>query len=112
MKQGLCYRHWRHSDGRGELIMLHSEVRAGYFGATKTLTKLHIVFYWLGCRHDVELFVHCCAACTIKKGPIGQSQVPMQPYVAGAPTERVGVDILGPLSKTELGNCYMLVTMD
>jgi len=36
----------------------------------------------------------------------------MQDYRVGAPMERVGVDILGPLPVTDSGNRYVLVAMD
>lgn len=36
----------------------------------------------------------------------------MQPYVVGAPFERVAIDVLGPLPRSDLGNRYILAFMD
>ena len=58
-----------------------------------------------------ELFVHCCDACTAKKGPTGCSHAPLQQYQVGATMERDSVDILGPFLTTDNANCYVLVAM-
>ncbi|KAF7654557.1 hypothetical protein LDENG_00068330 [Lucifuga dentata] len=58
------------------------------------------------------MYVHCCDACTAKKGPTRRSHAPLQQYQVGAPMERVGVDILGPFPTTDSGNRYVLVAMD
>ncbi|KAL7841339.1 hypothetical protein SRHO_G00250300 [Serrasalmus rhombeus] len=91
---------------------VHGPVGVGHFGVNKTLRQLRQRFYWPGCRTDVELFVHCCDACTAKKGPTGKSRAPLQPLQSGAPMERVAVDVLGLFPRTEAGNRYVLVAMD
>ena len=39
-------------------------------------------------------------------------RAPLNIYVAGVPMEKVHLDILGPLPKTEAGNVYVLVMVD
>ncbi|KAL7841611.1 hypothetical protein SRHO_G00253020 [Serrasalmus rhombeus] len=125
-REGLLYRRWEdavpdkivwqllvpRSLRRRVLQAVHGPVGVGHFGVNKTLRQLRQRFYWPGCRTDVELFVHCCDACTAKKGPTGKSRAPLQPLQSGAPMERVAVDVLGPFPRTEAGNRYVLVAMD
>ncbi|KAJ8332586.1 hypothetical protein SKAU_G00423750 [Synaphobranchus kaupii] len=122
----LLYRRWQ-APGRGSdilqllvpralrpdvLRLVHGSVGAGHFGNNKTLHRLRGKFHWPGCRHDVELHVHCCDSCTAQKGPSQCSRAPLQQHLVGAPMERVGVDILGPFPVTDSGNRYILVAMD
>jgi len=122
---GLLYQVWR-TPGQGRCWLLvpkdrhqqvlravhGSGVGAGHYGVAKTLNKLHQQFYWAGCKRDTELFVHCCAACTAKKGTTGRSHSSLQKYQVGAPMEWVGVDIHGPFFTTDNGNRYVLVAMN
>ncbi|KAJ8381238.1 hypothetical protein SKAU_G00020160 [Synaphobranchus kaupii] len=94
------------------LRLVHGLVGAGHFGNNKTLHWLRGKFHWPGCRHDVELHVHCCDSCTAQKGPNQRSRAPLQQHLVGAPMERVGVDVLGPFPVTDSGNRYILVAMD
>ncbi|KAJ8341696.1 hypothetical protein SKAU_G00339870 [Synaphobranchus kaupii] len=125
-RDGLLYRRWQ-APGRGSdilqllvpralhpdvLRLVHGSVGAGHFGNNKTLHRLRGKFHWPGCRHDVELHVHCCDSCTAQKGPNQRSQAPLQQHLVGAPMERVGVDVLGPFPVTDSGNRYILVAMD
>ena len=50
-----------------------------------------------------------CAARTLSRN---SNKAPLGEYVVGEPMERVAMDILGPLPKTENGNRYVLVIAD
>lgn len=66
---------------------------------TKTLRRLPRSYYWgLQCR-DVE-------------GPLDQSHAQLQQQPAGAPIERVTVDIMGNFPCSEQGNCHVLAAID
>lgn len=45
-------------------MQLRSALGARQFRVTKTLAKLRHRFKWPGCRRNVEMFLHCCDACT------------------------------------------------
>ena len=94
------------------LHAVHGSVGAGHYGVAKTLNNLSLCFNWPGRRKDTVLFLYCCDSCTARKGLTGRSHAPMQQYQMGAPMERVGVDILGPLPTTDSRNRYILVAMD
>ena len=53
-------------------------------------------------------FMECIAA----KGPKSRSHGQMKQYNAGAPFERVAMDVAGPFPMSKQGNKYVLVVMD
>lgn len=126
LHKGLMYQRWQ-APGQGRdlvqllvphslcpqvLKLVHGSVGAGYYAIAKTLHCLSGWLYWPGCQRDVELHVHCCDICTAQKGPTQCSFALLQQYLVRAPMEQIGVDILGPFTIAELGNQYVLVTMD
>ncbi len=46
-------------------------------GNSKTVQRLRQRFYWLGCRQDAELHIHCCNVCMAQKGPIRHFHAPL-----------------------------------
>lgn len=50
--------------------------------------------------------------CSAKKSPTRRNRALQQLYSVGAPTERVAVDIAGPLPLKHLGNRYTCAVMD
>ncbi|KAJ8351941.1 hypothetical protein SKAU_G00234170 [Synaphobranchus kaupii] len=104
-RDGLLYRRWQ-APGRGSdilqllvprafrpdvLRLVHGSVGVGHFGNNKTLHQLRGKFHWPGCRHDVELHVHCCDSCTAQKGPNQRSRAPLKQHLVGAPMEQTRV---------------------
>ena len=94
------------------LEAMHGAAGSGHFGVTKTLRRLRQSFYWGQCRRDVEDFCRRCDACTARKGPPGRSHAPLQQHTVGAPMERVAVDVVGPLPRSDKGNRYVLSAID
>ena len=94
------------------LRAMHGAAGSGHFGVSKTLGRLRQGFYWGQCRRDVEDFCRCCDPCAARKGPPGCSHAPLQQFHVGAPMERVAVDVVGPLPRSEKGNRYVLSAID
>ncbi|KAF7654945.1 hypothetical protein LDENG_00063000 [Lucifuga dentata] len=94
------------------LKAMHGATGSGHFGVTKTLHRLRQGFYWGQCRRDVEDFCCRCDPCTACKGPMGRSHAPFQQFPVGAPMERVAVDVVGPLPRSDRGNHYVLSAID
>ncbi|CAI5668788.1 unnamed protein product [Oreochromis niloticus] len=90
----------------------HGSTGSGHFGVSKTLRRLRQGYYWGQQRRDVEDFCRSCDACSSHKGPQDQSRAQLQQQPAGAPMERVAVDVMGPFPRTDRGNRYVLVAMD
>jgi hypothetical protein len=52
------------------------------------------------------------AICVHLAGAQPQQRASMHPYNVGAPSERIALDVLGPLPSSELGNKYVLLIAD
>ena len=126
MRDNILCRRWV-KDSNGQVLFLpaipvslrdevmrkvHDDVAAGHFGRQKTLMKLKEAFYWPQRRKTVVAWCKNCMICARRKGPVKRVHGPMQRYGAGAPMERVAVDVLGPLPVTDRGMRYLLVVMD
>lgn len=94
------------------LKLAHDSPTGGHFGVQKTLSRVRKQFYWLDCSRDIERYCLTCAICASRHGPRRKQRSPLQTDVVGSPFERVGIDILGPLPRTERNNQYVLVVMD
>lgn len=91
---------------------IHDSASGGHFGMQKTLDKARLRFYWPGMVTDIKEWCHTCTTCKRYKGPGKRSPAPLQKFSVGAPFERLGVDILGPLPQSNRGNRYLLVITD
>lgn len=122
---GVLYRRWT-EEGRvvkyqlvtpksfREEIMkaLHDSVTGGHLGRFKTTEKIRERFYWPGWQTDVELWCRQCAGCAARKPPAAQPRAPMVVRASGYPLQRIAIDLLGPLPRTERGNKYIVVIAD
>jgi hypothetical protein len=122
---GVLYRRWT-EEGRlvkyqlvtprafREEIMkaLHDSVTGGHLGMFKTSEKLRERFYWPGWQTDVELWCRQCAGCAARKPPAAKPRAPMVIRASGYPLQRIAIDLLGPLPRTESGNKYIIVIAD
>ena len=53
-----------------------------------------------------------CNICNTNKKANRKAKGSLGSYHAGAPMERLHIDILGPLQITKKGNCYILMVVD
>ncbi|XP_060758004.1 uncharacterized protein LOC132868818 [Neoarius graeffei] len=86
----------------------HNPPHSGHLGEAKTLERLRQGYQ----IPDVHLFVKKCQHCNECKaaGPLKRAQ--LQSYQAGAPLDRLHLDILGPFPVSSSGNKYILVIID
>ena len=97
---------------KDQALFLHHDIpSAAHQGIARTKAKLREKFFWVRLPRDVESYVLSCSECNKNKKNKRYGKVPLTEYQAGAPMERVHIDFLGPLPKTERGNehCLMLV---
>ena len=85
---------------------------SGHIGGSKTIEKVRARFHWFGLRNDIELYIQQCLVCQRVKNPVRQNKGEMRNIASGYPLERIGIDIVGPLPKTEQGNAYIVVMID
>lgn len=90
----------------------HSVPWAGHMGFQKTLCRICSRFVWLGVYTDVSQFCRSCNKCQLTSRKAA-AQAHLQPLpIIETPFERIGMDIVGPLEKSSLGNKYTLVICD
>ena len=126
IKDDILVRRWESDDGKEKslkivlperlrptvLAELHNTKTASHLGVNKMLHKVQYRFYWIGLAADVRSWVRKCTVCAQAKHPPKRMRAPLQRYQVGAPLERVGMDVLGPLPETDRGNKYILVVGD
>ncbi|XP_036001790.1 uncharacterized protein LOC118565513 [Fundulus heteroclitus] len=91
---------------------MHEGQVGGHFGVERTVARLQTRYFWYRMREDVAVWCGTCTSCASKARPLKTPQAPMGTVRVGAPMERVALDIMGPLNKTERNNRYVLVIQD
>jgi len=81
-------------------------ITGGHSGITRTISKIKRYYYWRGMTKHISKYIKSCEIC--KKAKINKH---IKPTTIITPTpakafERVIVDTVGPLPKTERGNEY------
>lgn len=124
-RDGIWYYKWNESKdsiwkiivppaGQAEILREHhDDPMAGHFGIEKTLKRLRkSPYFWPKLRATVEKWCRECQLCARTKHVNLKARAPMKTVGAGSTLERVGIDILGPLTETENGNRFILVVGD
>ena len=94
------------------LRLCHDSLFAGHMGVRRTLDRVRRGFYWYGIQRDVKLHVRACPTCAATKMPYRKYRAAMANFRVGAPLDRLGIDIMGPLPTTTRGNRYLFVICD
>ena len=98
---------------RDEVLRQCHDVRlAGHLGQTKTIEIAKKSFFWYNMSTDCKNYVASCAACSVHKKPRVWPRAGLRKYHAGAPMERIHIDILGPFTASAAGNVYILMIVD
>ncbi|MCW4335780.1 MAG: RNase H-like domain-containing protein [Candidatus Thiodiazotropha endolucinida] len=90
----------------------HDLPSAGHQGVARTKERVKEKFTWFGLSTFVSQYVAGCEVCNKCKKSDRKGRCPLTEYQAGAPMERVHLDFLGPLPKTQNGNEYILMMVD
>lgn len=111
--------------GRNKLVVVPKNIRdevlyechdsplsGAHLGFSKTFSKIKSRFYWENMLKDTKRYVKTCLDCQTRKSPKVAPSGLLQPIPVGMPFERLGIDVLGPFTKTDRGNVYIIVTMD
>ena len=124
MKGELLFYQWEEVGGQKLLFMVpvslreevlrscHDVKSSGHLGQKKTLARLKMFFLWHGMSKHCQQYVMTCAVCSISKKASVKQKAPLGSYHAGAPMQRIHIDILGPLQESSLGNKYILMMVD
>ena len=93
------------------LELAHYSAAGGHCGVQKTIDEFKQRFYWNHLAKDVHDWCMKCPNCNRNK-TTKSNRASMQPIYTGEPFEPVAMDIIGPLPRTERGNCYILTVVD
>lgn len=126
LQQGVLYNSWEMVGAQRQTLLLlvpasmqqdvlqacHDPPHSGHLGEAKTLERLHQNYHWHGMGEDIRLFIKICQHCNAckVKGPAKQAK--LQGYQAGAPLDRLHLDIFCPFPTSSSGNKYILVIID
>ncbi|CAG2196726.1 unnamed protein product [Mytilus edulis] len=94
------------------LRMLHNDPGSGHLGVARTLARTKSRVYWPDITRDVNLWCKMCLVCQSRKRPARKARGGLGQYAVGAPMERIGMDLLGPLPQSRQGNKYILIVSD
>ena len=94
------------------LFWAHAHPSAAHRGVTATQQRVRARFYFPGMYHKVETYVLGCHDCLQKRGAPGRADVAPHHTQRGFPGARWSVDLVGPLPRTENGNCYIMTAED
>ena len=89
-----------------------SSLTGGHLGVSKTYLKISERYYWKDMYKETKEYVRGCLLCQQRKGarPINDGLI--QPIVATEPFEIVGMDLFGPLPKTDEGYEWVITFTD
>ena len=96
---------------KNEILELNHDLPSGGHQGMKR-TKEKLKNFWYGMTADVRRYVSSCARCNQSKKATRRSKSPLGDFQAGSPMERVHIDFLGPLTRTDRGNEHVLMIVD
>src|SRR6266542_4203057 len=87
------------------LQVLHDSSTAGHAGVNKIFQMVQQCYYWPQMFEDIRNYIKTCDDCQ-RRGELQKNNI-IHPIPAKAPFQRIGIDIVGPLTITRRGNRYM-----
>jgi len=81
-------------------------------GIYKTYHRLESNYYWKGMNKEIQIYIKCCLKCQMNKRQKQNENVENLPTKSGYLFSRVGLDLVGPLPKTKIGNKCIIVLVD
>jgi hypothetical protein len=92
------------------LKIFHNNPHSAHLGARKMLARLSSRFYWLGMTQDCECWVAACMECRSRKS-VQDHRAGLPGVVPRAlqPGDLIGMDLVGPFTKSPSGNTYLLI---
>lgn len=95
------------------LLSCHDSVFGAHLGFSRVYTLTRSRFYWPRMRKDIKLYVSTCDGCQRRKVSNTRRQGLIMPMpIAEDVFDTIGIDLVGPLPKSEKGFRYILVCTD
>uniref|UniRef100_A0A1A8AWX9 Si:ch211-249c2.1 n=1 Tax=Nothobranchius furzeri TaxID=105023 RepID=A0A1A8AWX9_NOTFU len=94
------------------LMECHNNPGTGnHNGVRGTRNRVVAGYYWPTLNQDIAEWVRCCHRCQMND-PIKTVAPTLHPIKVKEPWEVLGMDLIGPLPETRLGNRYVLTMTD
>lgn len=90
----------------------HNSVVGGHLGIYKTLEKVRAHLTWPSLYKDIRQMVNQCESCKRAKPNSSRDKGLLQSQREENPMDKIFIDYLGPLPRTQRGNRYVLVVVD
>lgn len=90
----------------------HDALEAGHLGRERTLWQVKSRFYWPTLYREVKNYVLTCDICQKNRPRSIAPQGQLHSIPPGDIFDHVGIDIVGPLHKTNRNNSYIIVLTD
>jgi hypothetical protein len=90
--------------------MMHNDPTAGHFAVDAMANKIKTRYYWPQYYEDIKRYVAACDACQ-KRGRNKRNNV-LHPIPVHSAFYQIGIDIVGPLPRTQRNKKYIVVAMD
>jgi hypothetical protein len=94
----------------GIMYMMHDHELSAHFGIQAIYEKVKEKYWWKNMKRDVEKYVKSCDNCQRRNNPQGLHE--LHPIEVKEPFHMIGIDVIGPLPRTEEGNKYIVVAID
>ena len=95
------------------LELAHTIPWSGHLAHQKTYQRISSRFFWPSMYTDVMTFCKTCPTCQYTSTVRKSDRAPLYPLpVISTPFKRIGMDIVGPLEKSQSGYQYILVICD
>ena len=95
------------------LTIAHSIPLAGHLGVDKTRDRLLAHYFWPNIYKDVQQFCSTCPECQKTGRKLRSEKAALKPIVPiGVPFKKIGIDIVGPLPRSNKGNRFILTVAD
>ena len=92
---------------------MHCLPTGGHRGVTKTYNRIKHKYHWENLKFDVQWYIQQCLQCQLKKLVRVKTKQPMMiTDTPGSSFDKVAMNIVGSLLRTERGNEYILTLQD
>jgi len=84
----------------------------GHEGLQKTYDRIKKNYYWKNMILDIKKYIFICKICQRNRSePLSKLVEIFRTHIE-APFVRMGLDIIGPLKTTTIGNRYIIICVD
>ena len=100
------------TDTKEKLQLIFQAHSIGHEGYYKTYQRLKKSYYWNNMVNDIKRIIGKCEKCQLNKSQPYPEPTEDKPTEVEGPFTHLGLDIIGPLSKTRNNNQYIIVVVD